>query len=211
MEKCLCCGAEGGGYLCERCGVILPPGEVDYFALFSLPRRFGIDEGILKEKYFALSRLFHPDAHVQDPPEIQEAALRWSALLNNAYQTLKDQAKRFRYLLSLEIGWDQEGAGQLSIAHFELMERLQGALDLKDEAEKAGRLENIRAEVQAEQEGIERNLEELTARFDALEDRDGGAKEAILEAIKAKLQEHSYTKRMLTLIDEPEMVSRFHW
>lgn len=210
MERCLRCGVEGQGYFCKRCGAILPPREEDYFVLFGLPRRFSLDEGQLKGRYYELSRLFHPDAHVSDPLELQEAALRWSALLNKAYQTLKDKVKRFRYLLSLEIGWDEEGAGALSLEHFELMERLQGALALPKE-ERRERLVGLMGEVEAEKGRIERELDELASRWDGLPGgTDRETWEAILKQIKAKLEELSYIQRMLTLIEEPEMASRFH-
>jgi molecular chaperone HscB len=80
--------------------------QPDHFALFSLERRFPLDEAALERSYLELSRLLHPDRQValkSDEPlaRRQARALALSASMNQAYATLKDPTKRAEYLLKL--------------------------------------------------------------------------------------------------------------
>lgn len=87
---------------CSRCGALLTvPAGTDHFALLGLPRAYGVDEGKLERAYLKASRLVHPDYFGAAPRAEQEQAMRHAALLNDAYQTLKDPVRRSEYLLRL--------------------------------------------------------------------------------------------------------------
>jgi molecular chaperone HscB len=73
-----------------------------YFTVFSLPPKLAIDTAALEKSFYALSRKLHPDRFAARPPAEQEAALRESSRLNDAYRTLKDPIARTEYLLKLE-------------------------------------------------------------------------------------------------------------
>jgi molecular chaperone HscB len=85
---------------------VLRPEEVslvkNYFEVFDLPAKLGIDTVALEKKFYALSRRLHPDRFAARPAEEQEAALAESSQLNDAYRTLKDPILRTQYLLKLE-------------------------------------------------------------------------------------------------------------
>ncbi len=74
----------------------------DYFTVFSLPRRLGIDTAQLEQRFYALSRKLHPDLFARKSPEEQAWSLAQSSQLNDAYRTLKDPIARTEYLLKLE-------------------------------------------------------------------------------------------------------------
>jgi molecular chaperone HscB len=73
-----------------------------YFDFFSLPRKLKLDVVALEKQFYAMSRRLHPDRFASKPAGEQEAALKESSLLNDAYRTLKDPVLRTQYLLSLE-------------------------------------------------------------------------------------------------------------
>lgn len=87
---------------CSSCGKLLPvPMGTDHFALLGLPRHYPLDLQKLERAYLKSSRLVHPDFFGGSSKEEQAQAMRHSALLNDAYQTLRDPVRRGEYLLRL--------------------------------------------------------------------------------------------------------------
>ena len=74
---------------------------VNYFELYDLPLSFQIDNVLVKKKFYALSKRFHPDFYVNESQEKQEEILELSTINNKAYQVLSDPLKRIEYVLSL--------------------------------------------------------------------------------------------------------------
>ncbi|MEW9809838.1 MAG: Fe-S protein assembly co-chaperone HscB [Candidatus Symbiodolus clandestinus] len=74
---------------------------LDYFSYFGLPKSFTLDEQQLTDRYYALQKQYHPDGWSQATPEKQTAARQQTAIINQAFHTLKDRLKRASYLLSL--------------------------------------------------------------------------------------------------------------
>jgi molecular chaperone HscB len=115
---------------------------MNYFEVFGLERRLGIDSEALQRTFYELSRRYHPDFHAGAPAGEQARALEASARLNAAYRTLRDPVARIEYLVRLEEGREtKEGAAvkpaappQLLAEMFEIQEMLAearagGALD----------------------------------------------------------------------------------
>jgi molecular chaperone HscB len=75
---------------------------MDFFTLFSLPRKLHIDLPVLEKSFYAQSRKLHPDRFAARPQSEQDAALAASSELNDAYRTLRSPIARTEYLLSLE-------------------------------------------------------------------------------------------------------------
>ena len=74
---------------------------MNYFELYDLPLSFQIDDVLVKKKFYALSKRFHPDFYVNESQEKQEEILELSTINNKAYQVLSDPLKRIEYVLSL--------------------------------------------------------------------------------------------------------------
>ena len=82
----------------------------DAFSLFGLDRRPLIDEVALKERYLRLAATWHPDVACGNDEKFH--------LVQDAYKTLREPARRLRHLMELEFFG---GGGQSdSTAHAEL-------------------------------------------------------------------------------------------
>jgi molecular chaperone HscB len=77
-----------------------------------LERRFQVDLSMLEHEFHRLSRKVHPDRFARAGENERQWSLADTALLNDAYRTLKDPLHRTEYLLKLEgaeIGEEHSG------------------------------------------------------------------------------------------------------
>src|SRR4051794_24031625 len=74
----------------------------DYFEFLGLEKRLKLDEAELQKRFYDLSRQFHPDRFAQRSAAEQQNALDSTALLNDAYRTLRDPIQRAEYMLKRE-------------------------------------------------------------------------------------------------------------
>ncbi len=95
---------------CPHCGKIQPPPGGDYFSVFGLEPRLNLDWTALEAEFHRLSRRLHPDRFARALENEKQWSLADTALLNDAYRTLKDPVRRTEYLLKLEGA--QQGAGR---------------------------------------------------------------------------------------------------
>jgi molecular chaperone HscB len=87
---------------CPHCSKIQPPPGGDFFQVFGLERGFQIDLPALEQQFHRLSRKVHPDRFARAGDNERQWSLADTALLNDAYRTLKDSLYRTEYLLKLE-------------------------------------------------------------------------------------------------------------
>jgi molecular chaperone HscB len=87
---------------CSHCSKIQPPPGGDFFQVFSLPRAFQVDLPALEVEFHRLSRKVHPDRFARAGENERQWSLADTALLNDAYRTLKDPLHRTEYLLKFE-------------------------------------------------------------------------------------------------------------
>lgn len=96
------------------------PKEENFFQWFDVPEQFTQDLNQIKQTYFQLQLIYHPDQsqHVNDraKAEVQDI----SARLNQAYQTLMDPLKRIEYLLSLNNSMNPESESFTNLNFLEL-------------------------------------------------------------------------------------------
>ena len=181
---------------------------MNYFEVFGLPRRLGIDGAELRRRFYELSRVHHPDFHQGDSPEEQARALDASARLNAAYRALRDPIARIEYLVRLEEGREtREGAlvkpqapPELLAEMFEIQEALAeaktGALDHATRAT----LRQQRDRLRERQAGEEARLAgPLSQAWDAGE---GGNRAAALRAFKESLATRAYLRTVVSDLDE---------
>jgi molecular chaperone HscB len=103
---CWSCGAARAPAeaLCPSCGKVQPPAPGtarDKFAALGLPRSFELDQGQLDERFRTLSRKLHPDRFARATAKERRFSLEQTTLLNDAYRTLQDPARRAEHLLEL--------------------------------------------------------------------------------------------------------------
>ena len=97
---------------CPHCSKIQPPPGGDYFSVFSLVPKLDLDLGMLEHQFHKLSRKLHPDRFARASTSEKDWSLADTALLNDAYRTLRDPIRRTEYLLKLqgaEIGEEHAG------------------------------------------------------------------------------------------------------
>ena len=134
----------------------------DYFDFFGLERKLSLDAADLEKRFYRLSRELHPDRHVRSTPAERERALEASAVLNDAYRTLRDPIARAEYFLKGENA-APGGAPDPSLLDdvFELnlaLEELRGG-----DASVRPQLEAARARFLALREEIDASLDRLFA------------------------------------------------
>ena len=88
----------------------------NYFELLQLPVSFRPDPKELNSRFLKLSRQFHPDYFANASQEAQQEALEKSAMLNKAFQTLKDPLLTIKYLLQWKGLMEEEEKYQLAPA-----------------------------------------------------------------------------------------------
>jgi molecular chaperone HscB len=86
---------------CPHCSKIQPPPGGDYFSVFGLEPKLNLDLPALEHEFHRLSRKLHPDRFARAEENEKEWSLADTALLNDAYRTLKDPLRRTEYLLKL--------------------------------------------------------------------------------------------------------------
>ena len=86
---------------CPHCSKIQPPPGGDYFSVFGLEPKLNLDLTALEHEFHRLSRRLHPDRFARAEENEKQWSLADTALLNDAYRTLKDPIRRTEYLLKL--------------------------------------------------------------------------------------------------------------
>jgi molecular chaperone HscB len=87
---------------CPHCSKIQPPPGGDYFSVFGLEPHLNLNLPALEHEFHRLSRRLHPDRFARALENEKQWSLADTALLNDAYRTLKDPLRRTEYLLKLE-------------------------------------------------------------------------------------------------------------
>lgn len=131
----------------------------NYFALFSLPVVFAIDESALKAKYFELQRLHHPD-------KVGLAGVQTSMELNQGYQTLMNPLARAQHFLALhdiDVGQDHSLIKPDMALLEEMMEKREMVMDLEGKEAADALLANAVSEYEQELARFTQWAEELTA------------------------------------------------
>jgi molecular chaperone HscB len=128
---------------------------VNYFEVFGLERKLGIDTGALQVRFYELSRRYHPDFQQSAAPAAQARALEQSALVNAAYRTLRDPIARIEYLVQLAEGRQtREGAALKPAAPPELLEEIFAVQELLAEGRRGGLDSATRERLVAERERL---------------------------------------------------------
>jgi molecular chaperone HscB len=215
MLECRNCGAGApvDEHFCPQCSRILALGRHgDYFAFLGLPRKLLIDANDLERRFRDLSRKFHPDYFYNASPAERLASLERSSYLNDAYRALRNPVSRVEHLLAIEglpSARSEEGAAKVPPSLLEEVFALNEELDEIRELRESGedperlvtRLATARKPIDAKRDEHERRLQELSARWDSLEDAAAPEKRATLDALRERLLERNYINNLLATIE----------
>jgi len=159
---------------------------MDYFEVFGLPRLLGIDTAALEKTFHELSRKYHPDYFTTASAAEKTKAVRMTALLNDAYRTLRHPVHRVEYLLSL-YGFKSDGSKvpqALLMEVFEINEQLE---EVKAGRASVEETDSLRAQIKEKRERFDTELQQASLVWDDL--IKAGAPDAKLKEQLAKLAE----------------------
>jgi molecular chaperone HscB len=171
----------------------------DYFEFFDLPRNLAIDTKDLEKRFYALSRQFHPDLHSRKSAAERDYALESTAVLNDAYRTLRDPIARAEYLLKLE-GFDIGEQGTKDVP----AELLEEVFDLNMTIEE---LRSGDADAIPQLESARKRFEEMRDEIDAeLQQKfilwDTGRNRNTLAAVRGLLNRRKYIGNLIAQTNE---------
>lgn len=173
--------------------------SLDYFEIFNLPpSRLALDPEFLKKTYYELSRKFHPDFFQHAGPEERQKATEKSALLNKAYNTLRDPFRRAEYVLEHE-GVDVKKdlapvAADLLAEVFEIQDNLSTYLE--QQAEKGAAESELKAALDRERDTLRKRLHGLA----------GNLEKQFLEWDGSKSDRKALAEKMLHLLHEKKYI-----
>src|SRR5437016_4397890 len=140
---------------------------MDYFEVFGLPRLLGIETAALEKTFHELSRKYHPDYFTTASPAEKTQAVRMTALLNDAYRTLRHPVRRVEYLLTIN-QFKPDGSKvpqSLLMEVFEINEQIEEV--------KAGRasiqeVDSLRVQIKEKREKFDTELHQASLEWDEL-------------------------------------------
>jgi molecular chaperone HscB len=203
---------------CAHCSKIQPPPGGDYFQVFGLERGFQIDLPALESEFHRLSRKVHPDRFARAGENERQWSLADTALLNDAYRTLKDPLHRTEYLLKLEgaeigeehAGKDRKGQTDPSRVPADLLEEvfeLNMQLEEMRMARKIGETdEGLQADLEAAKKKFESLLgavdDDLRIQWQAWDAGDEAARQAAQKTMVALLDRRRYLSNLVRDVTE---------
>lgn len=138
----------------------------NYFELYGLPQGFRPDAAAVKNKYYELSRRYHPDRFATAADSIRLEALRVAALNNEAYRTFSDADRTMAYVLKLHgILADEEKYNLPPAFLMEMMELNEALSD--HEAGTGDGQQQAQRELEEQLQRWEAGVAPLLDRFDA--------------------------------------------
>jgi molecular chaperone HscB len=203
---------------CPHCSKIQPPPGGDYFSVFSLTPSLDLDLESLEQEFHRLSRKLHPDRFARAQENEKEWSLADTALLNDAYRTLKEPIHRTEYLLKLrgaEIGEessgkDRKGQTDPSRVPADLLEEVFDLNMQLEEMRIARKMGETDPDLQASLEQAQRKFEglledvdhDLRTQWQAWDEGDTAARHAAQNTMVSLLHRRRYLSNLLRDVTE---------
>ena len=165
---------------------------MNYFELYEIPVSFLADEILIKQRYYANSKKYHPDFFINESEDKQAEVLHLSTLNNEAYRLLTDFDKRVAYILTL--------TGQISDAEkfvlppdflMEMMDINEKMMELS--ANDMHAIADVTNEIAILEKSLNSYLQASCKQFDA---HDQVEQESVLLAIKDAYYRKKYLLRI---------------
>ena len=178
-----------------------------YFELLELPERYTLDLAELEARYRQRSRHWHPDRFSRAPAAERAQVLARATDLNEAYRTLRSDARRAQYLLKLH-GVDVTREGPESQAAVDPA-FLMAILELREElvearlGHDAARLAGLKADVHRRMGALQKTLADGFARLEAGLP-DAAARTAVLAELTQAVLAQRYYQRFCDELAEYE-------
>jgi molecular chaperone HscB len=120
---------------------------MNYFELYNIPVSLKPDIQIVKQRFYELSRKYHPDFASQGSEDEQADALEKSSLVNKAYKTFNNADETIKYVLQSKQLLEEEEKFELPLEFLmEVIELNEQLVEAKMEQETSG-LSNIKLQI----------------------------------------------------------------
>lgn len=168
---------------------------MQFYESLDLEPQLSLDPDDLKKRFYQRSRQWHPDRFSRAGREDQQRALDMTAVLNDAFRTLRDPVTRAEYFLKQKgLELSKDAPPELLEEVFELnlaLEELRGGHDSARPqlVEAQSRFGQMRA-------GIDHELAGLYSRYDASPDP------LVLEQIRAALNRRRYISNLVREVEK---------
>jgi molecular chaperone HscB len=210
--KCWNCQAQIGigETFCKSCSKIQPfPEGIDYFQCLGLPHRLRLDLKELEQRFYELSRRFHPDFHYGKDETERSISLENSALLNKAYRALRDPFSRVEYLIHLEEGRKEGIAAKVPQELLEEIFELQEVLEEFRSEESPETRQKLEVQLYdavkmlgRRLEGLEKRLFDLFSRWDQSDPSTPSQnRRSLVQEMKEILSYRTYFRNMIQDIE----------
>ncbi len=138
---------------------------MNYFELFEMPVSLLPKQQQVKQKFYELSRKYHPDFYTRENDYEQAEALEKSSLVNKAYKTFQNKDATIKYVLQLKGMLEEDEKYQLpSDFLLEVMELNEQLMEAKVE-EKEVNLSSVKSSIAALQQEIYKPVESLIQNY----------------------------------------------
>jgi molecular chaperone HscB len=177
--------------------------------------RLDLDLGMLEHEFHKLSRKLHPDRFARAGVHEKDWSLADTALLNDAYRTLRDPVRRTEYLLKLhgaEIGEEHSGKGRTDPSRvpadlleevFELNMQIEEMRGNQKMGEEDRALQNDLAAAKMKFDGLLDAVDsELRGQWKAWDDGNETAREAAQKTMIALLDRRRYLNNLVREVTE---------
>jgi molecular chaperone HscB len=168
---------------------------MQYYDALGLEPKLALDLNDLQKRFYERSRQWHPDKFTRAGAADQQRALDMTALLNDAFRTLRNPVTRAEYFLkqnSIELA--KEAPPELLEEVFELNMALEELRGGDDSARPP--LDAARERFSGMLTEIDADLAGLFARYDAAADR------ATLEEVGRCLNRRRYVSNLIREVDK---------
>lgn len=136
--------------------------QSDYFQLFTLPEQFNIDTKLLEANFRKIQSASHPDRFVSATAADKLASMQLATLSNEAYGTLKNAARRAKYLLEKQ-GIDAVADTNTALPMDFLMQQMEWREQLEDAkaAKDIPAMDKLYSELRRDAKALEHELSGL--------------------------------------------------
>lgn len=163
-----------------------------YYEALGLEPGLGLDAEDLKKRFYERSRQWHPDRFSRASAAEQEKALEMTAVLNDAFRTLRDPVARTEYFLQ------ESGVEPGKTAPPELLEEVF-ELNMALEELKDGD-ESVRPQLLAARERFQGMLADSDAELVKL--FDAGTEPEVLDRLRDELNRRRYVSNLVRDVEK---------
>lgn len=165
---------------------------MNYFELYNIPVSLKPDATIVKQKFFELSRRYHPDFFASATGSEQEEVLEKSSMVNKAFKTFTNADETIKYVLMQKGLLQEEEKYQLSNTFLiEMMDINEALMDAKMDADQDA-IAHQQSKILALQSQIYEPVKEIVEHY-----KEGATTQEELLQVKEYYYKKKYLHRIL--------------